>query len=241
MLRYVRAAFRFVTNGHYRSTWILRWRRPRNLFQLSNMTWTDRYPAVFRMAREKLGNAADVRLLSFGCATGEEVFTLRKYFPNAWIKGIDINPHNIAACQRRLAKNSDPKITFELADTVMSEPDGTYDAVFCMAVFRRGELADPLYSQCDRLIRFADFCGMVDEIARRLKPGGLLNIIHANFRFRDTPTADKFELVFRMNPAPGGKHFTPIFDRENRRTGDVNSDEVMFQKMPVTIRENSGK
>ena len=230
MLRYVRGAFRFVMNAGYRSVWMLRLRKPKNLFQASNHTWEDRYPVLFRETRERLGDAPSLRLLSFGCSTGEEVFTLRKYFPSVWIKGIDINPHNISVCQERLARKPDPKIVFELADSVANEPVASYDAVYCMAVFRRGELADARYSQCESLIRFADFCGMVEEIARRLKPGGLLHIIHSNFRFRDTPTAAEFELVFRMNPAPGRKNVTPIFDRENRRTSEVNSDEVMFLK-----------
>jgi hypothetical protein len=69
---------------------------------------------------------------------------------------------------------------------------------------------------------------MIDEIAQRLKPGGLLAIISANFRFRDTPTAEDFELVCRLdNP---GQDITPIFDRENRRTNEVNYGEVLFRK-----------
>jgi SAM-dependent methyltransferase len=237
LFRYARAAFRFVTNSGYRSALKLRWRKPRNLFQVNNYTLANRYPVLFRLAREKLGDGPDTRLLSFGCATGEEVFTLREYFPGATIKGIDINPHNISVCEQRLAKNPDPKIHFEVADSVEREPFAAYDAIFCMAVFRHGDLADPRYARCDRVIRFADFCGMVEEIARRLMPGGLLLIIHANFRFCDTPTADEFELAYRMKLSRPGGPVTPVFDRENRRTNEVNYDEVMFRKKPAKSSE----
>lgn len=230
LFRYASAAYRFLTNGGYRSAVMLRLRRPRNLFQVCNQTREDRYPVLFRLAREKLGDGPSLRLLSFGCATGEEVFSLRKYFPNATIKGLDINRHNISVCKQRLARNPDPKISFELADSVKSEAPAMYDAIFCMAVFRHGNLADKRFVRCDSLIRFADFCRIVEEIAQRLNPGGLLTIIHANFRFRDTPTAAKFELACRMNLSRPDGAGTPIFDSNNQRTDQFNYGEVMFRK-----------
>ncbi|MFL5338843.1 MAG: class I SAM-dependent methyltransferase [Gemmataceae bacterium] len=229
LLRYARAALRFATSSAYRSALKLRWRRPKNLFQVNNHTRENRYPALFRLARERLSDRPDLRLLSFGCATGEEVFALRKYFPSATIKGIDINPHNILVCKQRLAEQPDPKIQFELADSVGREPVAAYDAIFCMAVFRHGDLIDARFTRCDRVIRFESFCKMAEAIARRLKPGGLLLIIHANFRFRDTPTAEEFEVAYRMN-WPAGAPVTPVFDRENRRTDEINYDEVVFRK-----------
>ncbi len=125
---------------------MLRWCKPRNLFQVNNCTQGNRYPVLFRLAREKLGDGPALQLLSFGCSTGEEVFTLRKYFPDATIKGIDINPHNISVCEQRLANNPDPKIHFELADSVKREPVAAYDAIFCMAVFRHGDLGQARFA-----------------------------------------------------------------------------------------------
>jgi SAM-dependent methyltransferase len=232
LLRYVDAAYRLATSPAYRSAIRLRLRKPKNLFQVCNHTAADRYPVLFRRARKELGDSPAIRLLSFGCSTGEEVFSLRAYFPLAAIKGIDINPHNISVCERRLAERPDPAISFEAADSVDCEPLASYDAVFCMAVFRHGNLADRRYRRCDRIIRFDDFRRVVEDLAARLKPGGLFVIIHSNFRFRDTPTASGFELVHRMNLAQPGRQATPIFDRDNRRTAEVNYGEVMFRKKP---------
>jgi 2-polyprenyl-3-methyl-5-hydroxy-6-metoxy-1,4-benzoquinol methylase len=234
--RYLSAAYRLVTSAAYRSNLLLRWRRPRTLFQACNYTRADRYPAVFRRAREKLGDGPELRLLSFGCSTGEEVFTLRQYFSTARIKGIDINPHNILVCRQRLAQSPDPNISFEVADSVDAEPAESYDAIFCMAVFRHGDLVDARFTRCDRLIRFADFQDMVAAIARRVKPGGLLGIAHANFRFRDTPTAEQFQLVCRMRLSGPGAPVTPVFDQENRRTEEINYDEVLFRKETAAVR-----
>src|SRR5882724_9636400 len=67
-------------------------------FQPYNHTLLNRYPWLFQFARESLGDTADLRVLSFGCSLGEEVFALRKYFPAAAIKGIDIDRRNIDRC-----------------------------------------------------------------------------------------------------------------------------------------------
>src|SRR5665213_1447179 len=70
-------------------------------FQPYNHTLWDRYPWLFRFAAARLGDVKNLCILSFGCSRGEEVFSLRNYFPAATIKGIDIDPRNIACCQAR--------------------------------------------------------------------------------------------------------------------------------------------
>jgi len=75
-----------------RCQWLLRLTRPVNLFQPSPATQLNRYPEIFRFVRAHVGDGADVRLLSFGCSTGEEVFSLRQYFPSAGIKGLEHQP-----------------------------------------------------------------------------------------------------------------------------------------------------
>src|SRR5262245_36265351 len=92
-----------------------RLRRPPRLFQNRSATAFNRYPLIFNYVQHAIGRSRPIRLLSFGCATGEEVETLRTYFPDATIKGIDINPFNIATCRRRLERTADPKIAFEVA------------------------------------------------------------------------------------------------------------------------------
>ena len=228
ILRYAAALYRLLTSSKYRQDLMRRLRKPRNQFQIFNYTLENRYPKIFQRVKEIIGNGDDVRLLSFGCSTGEEVFSLRKYFPNATIRGLDIDPQNIATCRERLAKNPDSKISFEVANSVRYEPVVVYDAIFCMAVFRHGRLVDGKFTRCDRLIRFADFRRSIAEIAKRLKPAGLLAITHANFRFRDTPTAVEFDLVLQMDLTHRSP--TPVFDTENRRTDEVNYGEVLFQK-----------
>lgn len=48
-----------------------------DLFQPYNDTSLDRYPAIFRFLQGELAAIEEPRVLSFGCSTGEEVFSLR--------------------------------------------------------------------------------------------------------------------------------------------------------------------
>jgi SAM-dependent methyltransferase len=214
---------------------LLRWRNPRNLFQPFAETSLDRYPDIFRFAREQIGDHASHRILSFGCATGEEVFSLRRYFPLATIRGLDINPRSIAAARRELRVIGDSRISFDVAASATNET-GPYDAVFCMAVFRHGGLGSSgIGGRCDPLIRFDDFERTLGELTRLLLPGGLLFIGHSNFRFCDTALSRTFEVVYRSSSEP--EPLTPIFDRTNRFMPDTGYGEIGFRKR--TERESA--
>lgn len=204
---------------------------PKSLYQPYGTTSEDRYPEIFRYVREQIEDRADVRILSFGCATGEEVFSLRKYFQRATIVGLDINPLNIAMCRSRLRRMGDANIKFATAGSVSGEENASYDVIFAMAVFRHGKLnSTPYPLTCDHLIRFSDFEQSVVDLARVLKPGGLLIIQHAMFRFADTRAAAGFKTVFRFE-SPGE---APYYSRDNRILPITDYPDVIFQK------DNSG-
>lgn len=210
----------------------LLWRRlprPPGVFQVSGNTGADRYPAIFRFVADVFGEEAPVRLLSFGCSTGEEVFTLRRYFPLAAIDGIDINPYRIRTCNERLRREPDAGLRFTVAGSTEHLPTASYDAIFCMAVMRHGGLRDGPAPSCDHLIRFADFSAAVADFDRCLKPGGLLAIAQSNFRFRDTPTAGGFKVVLRAPPETSGPRI-PLYGPDNRLLAGTSYRELVFCK-----------
>jgi hypothetical protein len=90
-------------------------------FQPYYYTLPDRYPWLFGFAATRIGSRPNLRILSFGCSRGEEVFSLRKYFPSAAVKGIDINPRNIARCLARARAERPANLTFEIAATTERE------------------------------------------------------------------------------------------------------------------------
>jgi 2-polyprenyl-3-methyl-5-hydroxy-6-metoxy-1,4-benzoquinol methylase len=196
-------------------------------FQPYNHTLPDRYPWLFQFAAENLNTRVRPRLLSFGCSRGDEVFALRTYLPGAVIKGIDIDPRNIAECRRRAGTGS-KSLCFEVAATTANEADESYDAIFCLAVLVHGDLAVKGVERSDPLIHFADFERTVTDLARCLKPDGLLFLHTTNFRFSDTAVAHGFDAV--LDAEPEHMSVDPKFDRNNRIMRNTPYRAVAFRK-----------
>lgn len=227
-------AARFVRdltrNTETRNAALLLLRPPKGLYQPWGTTSPDRYPGVFSFVRSVVNDGPQTRILSFGCATGEEVFSLRSYFPEAQIDGFDINPWNIALCRMRRLRRGDGRMRFAVAASAAAAPDGAYDAIFAMAVFRHGALnVQPPPERCDTFIRFEDFERSAAELARAVRPGGLLAIENAMFRFADTGAAAQFTPAYRTKLTES----VPLYDRDNRLIECGESEETIFRKQSI--------
>lgn len=210
--RGARSFGRLFADRSYRSVKLRAWLGGARQFQPFNTTRENRYPRVFSFLRDELGDRPDLRILSFGCSTGAEVFALAQRFGSAQIRGLDINAANIAMAQRQLAAAPDGRLSFAAAGTVRGEPEAGYDAVLCMAVLRDGRLgrAPP---RCDAYLRFEAFDAAIGDLASVLKPGGLLALAHCNFRFADSTAARSFDEVLVL-PKPA-RVITPIYGPDN--------------------------
>jgi len=205
-------------------------RRLPGRFQPYSHTAPDRYPWLFHAARSQIGNPPGLRILSFGCSRGDEVFALQRYFPTAELRGIDIDPLNIATCRARARAQAQTqtRTSFEAAATLDGEPAEAYDAIFCLAVLCHGDLTVRGARSCEPLMRFDDFEATVAGFARCLKPGGLLFLHTTNFRFCDTASARDFDVTFEadaVNMAPDLQ-----FDRNNRLIPGERYRAVAFRK-----------
>jgi SAM-dependent methyltransferase len=225
--RFALFIYKLARNLESRNAALLLLRPPKGLYQPYGTTSAERYPGVFQYVSESLGGSPDVRILSFGCATGEEVFSLRRYLPDANIVGLDINPFNIAVCCFRRLRAGDKRMTFAVAGSTEGEASASYDAIFAMAVFRHGDLnISPPPPECSHRIRFAEFEQSAAYLARVLKPSGLLIIEHAMFRFCDTRAAKDFETVYSVEPDKR----EPLYSRDNRLLPDAEYPDVVFRK-----------
>lgn len=197
-------------------------------FQTYSYTLPDRYPWLFQFAAGSLGKSAEPHLLSFGCSRGDEVLALRSYFPTAVIKGIDIDPDNIAHCLSRLAGELQHKIRFATAPNLEGEPDASFDAIFCLAVLCRGDLTAGNAQFSSPGFLFEHFETIVADFARCVKPGGFLFLHTTNFRFCDTATAAHFDTVLEALPSQLAADV--LFDSSNRLMPGVRYPAVGFRK-----------
>ncbi len=107
--------WRLVRDRSYRSAVWLRLAGA-SAFQLSGRTYENRYPYIFSFVQTELRAIPRAHVLSFGCSTGAEVFWLRRYFPDAVIKGVDVNGASIAVCRERAKREGDGNVSFAVAD-----------------------------------------------------------------------------------------------------------------------------
>lgn len=217
-----------VRGGERREAAVARIVRPDNLFQPYTTTGRDRYPEEFAVVRETL-TVSSPRILSFGCSSGEELLTLRTYFPTASIHGIDANPLAVRTARKRVAGVT-PEITVAKGTDATGVPAASYDVVLALAVFRHGGLADSPAS-CADLIRFADFERTVTGLADAVKPGGVLVLRHANFRFTDCAVAENFTLV-RGGFASGGASGkpSPVYGRQDQLLDLTSRDDGIYRR-----------
>lgn len=206
--------------------------RPRGLFQPWTTTDRDRYPDELACVRESLlaERREAPRVLSFGCASGEEVLTLREQWPAADITGIDINPLALRTARRKL-RVARVEATLLRAADADGLPPASYDVVLALAVFRHGELnAGP--PTCAPTLRFADFERVVTGLCRTVAPGGLMVVRHANFRFSDVPAAAGFEPVrtgFTSVSAQGEP--TPVYGPDDRLLPAEQRDDGVYRRV----------
>jgi SAM-dependent methyltransferase len=161
-----------------------------NLFQPGGRTAFDRYTVLFSALRDQLEDSAAPRVLSFGCAVGDELLSLRHYLPRAVLTGIDINRHSLRIARGRLA---DPAVSLVAGGSLTEAGVGQFDAIVCLSVLQRSEILTLRPDDCSPYLRFDQYERTVEEFDRHLIPGGLLLLYHTTFRFSDLAVADRYE------------------------------------------------
>lgn len=195
--------------------------------QLTSTTSYDRYPELFSAAKyyvEGLG-LNDIRILSFGCSTGEECFTLRKYFPHAKIFGTDIDRLNLLQANKF---NSDPAIQFFYSNDENIKQHGPYHIIFCMSVLCRWEDTRDL-KDCSAVYPFEKFDKTVVQLSDCLVPGGVMVIYNSNFCLEESSVGKLYDIVPVSLPDSG---FVHKFDRNNKRLY-IRHNACIYRKLPL--------
>lgn len=220
-----------VVGGQRRQTAVAQILRPDNLFQPHATTAANRYPDEFAAIAAAL-EVDDPRILSFGCSSGEELLSLRSSFPTAQIHGIDVNPLAVRTARKRVAAaGQSGAITVARGGDASAEAASSYDVVLALAVFRHADLNDGPPT-CEPVLRFADFERTVGGLAACVRPGGLLVLRHANFRFTDCACAAGFEAVSTgyLSAGEGGLP-SPVYGPDNLRLDFEARDDGIYRRL----------
>lgn len=184
--------------------------RPGELYQPGGRTAFDRHPDLFAALRDGLADVPRPRILSFGCSTGEEILTLRSYFPHAELAGIDINRVRL---KKARSKARDRSIRFWVAGSIGETDAGTFDAITCLNVLHRPQTLHEWPADPTPYLSFASFERAVGDLDRALRPGGILVLDFMSFNFTDTAVARNYAAIV-TTVVPGD----PIkrYDRNNQ-------------------------
>lgn len=201
--------------------------RAEQLLQPSPTTKIDRHPALFAFARQRLSKEAGVRILSFGCSTGEEPLSLTTYLPDAIIDAIDINPRSIAIARLHAKKLGIKSVNFQVGDRppALSE---CYDATFCLSVLRQGQLDADQPEKCTDIFPFSKFQATVAALDRTIRPGGLLFIWGSNFHFSDTAIANRYRAIEVAGTRP---HYGTFYGPDDVRLESSQAECFVFEKL----------
>lgn len=218
-------SWQFAANADRRSRTLTAWRFRGRYFQQSTHTVANRYPELFAQCRDYLAHHSEPRLLSFGCATGEEVRSLGEYLPHAWLVGVDINAWCIEQCRKH---NQSSRMSFVQRTAPEFSTLGDFDAIFCMAVFQRTENRTHRKRSTAAGFTFEQFEGELSMLDSKLKPGGLLFIEHSDFDFLDATCSKLYEAL----PFEGNRNEQdrPLYNRQNQKVADTQSLYRCFVK-----------
>lgn len=208
-----------MLKSSYREQAISRILYKKYFHQTSHYTTTNRYPDLFSICRDYFRDKPAPKILSFGCSTGEEVFSLGEYMPEATIIGVDLNWWCIKKC-----KEKDPKKKYlfihSLSEEYQRQKD--FDAIFCLAVFQHPENRNSENNSYSSRYSFEKFENQIIDLDRRLKKGGLLFIDQCDFNFLETSLAKNyFPLQVNNNLFERDR---PLFNKQDQKI--ENSSEL---------------
>lgn len=222
-------ALRRAASPEARSIRALEKRWQNALLQPYSTTAWHRHPPLFAAIKDALEGIPEPRLLSYGCSTGDEAFSLKEIIPKSHITAIDINPRSIGIARRTASKLGVEGIEFTCA---AYPPEGSkvvsFDAIFCLSVLRHARLEAECPDSCTAILPFAQVQSLLHRLDNLLRPGGFLVLWGSNFRFRDTRLADRYTWI----PVTGSKpHRGPFYGEDDRRLDTKVTSEFVFQKV----------
>ena len=210
----------------FRSIIYMRIFKAHRLQQTTPFTSMDRYPVIFNGCKDYFEGKKNIKILSYGCSTGEEVLTLRKYFPDATIIGADINKHSLKICRKLPI---DDKMAFIYSHPKEIKKYGQFDLVLCMAVLQRTphQVTEQGITNLKKIYPFEKFEQQIIELDQYVKTGGLLVTHFTQYDFIDTGVAIKYKALGNYNQ---DDYQSAIFDKNSQLIKEPTTRNSIFIK-----------
>ena len=197
--------------------------KQKNIFQEASTTEYNRHPDIFDFLKVKYKDKK-IKVLSFGCSTGEECMSLNKYLPKASILGIDINKKSLAKAKQN---NSKQNISYKYCEPNEISNLGEFDVVIAISVLCKHPEAIYL-NELTSIYPFERYEAMVNKLDSIVKVNGLLIIRSSNYIFSDVKISNKYKSIENSN-ARKPKSF-PKFNSKGVRKLDYIDDKEIFRK-----------
>lgn len=177
--------------------------------QIDTTTKLDRYPALFssisklfKYRRISRKDDSPLRILSFGCSSGEELLTIKTYLNNSIIFGCDVNKKML-----ELAKAKSPSATVFYSTPSNLAAHGPYDLILCLSVFCVHDVHERNVPTIFPFTQYEDI--FTGSIRSNLSPNGVVAIVNSNYFFDELGVSSEFKAI--KTPAIPENTFTKLY------------------------------
>ncbi len=197
--------------------------KEKNIFQKASTTEYNRHPDIFDFLKLKYKKES-IKILSFGCSSGEECISLNKYLPNASILGVDINKKSLEKAKKI---NNNKNIIYKYCEPKDICNLGEFDVVIAISVLCKHPEAEYL-NDLSKIYPFKRYEDMIHKLDSVVKKDGLLIIRSSNYIFSDTKISNNYQII-ENNNARKPKPF-PKFNSKGFKKTDYLENKEIFKK-----------
>lgn len=195
------------------------------MLQTSAASSRNRYPQLFEIATKELKEIQKPKILSFGCSTGEEVFSIKEYIPNADIIGVDINHRSLAVARKKDVSHQHEFFHFNNDEW---EKENHYDCIMALAVFQRSEHREEGRTQSLSSFQFQQFSNHMSRLDSLLKKNGILILDNTDYSFKDLELSKNY-VVSEFDSLTEKPR--PVYSKESIKTSSSSQINRVFKKI----------
>ena len=173
-------------------------------------TEKNRYPYLFAnlsYLRKKYFEEMPLKILSFGCSTGEELLTLTKFFPADIIYGAEIDEMALSAAREKTKEIKNISIIDTKTSTLGEY--GPFDLIICNSVLC---VTTNDSRRLQELLPFERFEALLNELIKLLSQRAILSIINSSYLPSSSRKFYESLIPIRSHFAFGS--YIPVFDSD---------------------------